>query len=164
MAGEKYPVGDVQFDGNELGLSVVVGFLIGVGWRMARNRPLDMVFGAAGIIAGYRSIFRLLKKVQTEQQEENRKWGEKSTSKNQDNHSILPARWRRLLKYPKSPHQIRSTLYTCFDREWNLDPARWHLEAWLSTRSFLGCSIVGLNFHWTVVFVRNLIHDKKFNL
>ena len=26
---------------------------------------------------------------------------------------------------------------------------------------FLGCSVVGLNFHWTVVFVRNLIHDKK---
>ena len=26
---------------------------------------------------------------------------------------------------------------------------------------FLGCSVVGLNFHWTVVFVRNMIQYKK---
>ena len=58
--------------GMELGLSVVVGFLIGSwldGW-LGTDPWLLLVFGAAGIIAGYRSIFRLLKKVQTEQQEE----------------------------------------------------------------------------------------------
>jgi hypothetical protein len=27
---------------------------------------------------------------------------------------------------------------------------------------FLGCMVVGLNFYWTVVFVKNLIYDKKF--
>ena len=26
---------------------------------------------------------------------------------------------------------------------------------------FLGCAVIGLNFYWTVVFVKNLIHDKK---
>ena len=26
---------------------------------------------------------------------------------------------------------------------------------------FLGCTVIGLNFHWTVMFVRNMIHDKK---
>ena len=58
--------------GMELGLSVVVGFLIGSwldGW-LGTDPWLLLVFGAAGIIAGYRSIFRLLKKVQTKQQEE----------------------------------------------------------------------------------------------
>ena len=58
--------------GMELGLSVVVGFLIGSwldGW-LGTDPWLLLVFGAAGIIAGYRSIFRLLKKVQTGQKEE----------------------------------------------------------------------------------------------
>ena len=61
--------------GMELGLSVVVGFLIGSwldGW-LGTDPWLLLVFGAAGIIAGYRSIFRLLKKVQNEQQEESGK-------------------------------------------------------------------------------------------
>ena len=40
-----------------------------LGW-LGTDPWLLLVFGAAGIIAGYRSIFRLLKKVQTEQQEE----------------------------------------------------------------------------------------------
>ena len=26
---------------------------------------------------------------------------------------------------------------------------------------FLGCAVIGLNFYWTFVFVKNLIHDKK---
>ncbi|MDP6729262.1 MAG: AtpZ/AtpI family protein [SAR324 cluster bacterium] len=57
--------------GMELGLSVVVGFLIGSwldGW-LGTEPWLLLIFGAAGIIAGYRSIFRLLKKVQSEQEE-----------------------------------------------------------------------------------------------
>ena len=54
--------------GLELGLSVVAGFLIGSwmdGW-LGTEPWLLLVFGAAGIIAGYRSIFRLVKKVQSE--------------------------------------------------------------------------------------------------
>jgi ATP synthase protein I len=59
--------------GMELGLSVVTGFLIG----NFLDKWLDtepwflLIFGVAGIIAGYRSIFRLLKKVQSEMKEEN---------------------------------------------------------------------------------------------
>ena len=58
--------------GMELGLSVVVGFLIGSwldGW-LGTEPWLLLIFGAAGIIAGYRSIFRILKKVHSEQEEE----------------------------------------------------------------------------------------------
>ena len=52
--------------GLELGLSVVVGFLIG-GWldKWLQTDPYFLlIFGIAGIIAGYRSIFRLVKKIQ----------------------------------------------------------------------------------------------------
>ena len=52
--------------GLELGLSVVVGFLIG-SWldKWLETGPYFLlIFGIAGIIAGYRSIFRLIKKVQ----------------------------------------------------------------------------------------------------
>ena len=52
--------------GLELGLSVVVGFLIG-SWldKWLETEPYFLlIFGIAGIIAGYRSIFRLVKKVQ----------------------------------------------------------------------------------------------------
>ena len=72
MAGEKYPVGDVQFDGNGTGPFRGGRFSdreLADGW-LGTDPWLLLVFGAAGIIAGYRSIFRLLKKVQTEQQEE----------------------------------------------------------------------------------------------
>ena len=58
--------------GMELGLSVVIGFLIG-NWLDAwlETDPWFLfIFGASGIIAGYRSIFRLLKKVQSEMKEE----------------------------------------------------------------------------------------------
>ena len=51
--------------GLELGLSVVVGFLIG-GWldKWLQTDPYFLlIFGIAGIIAGYRSIFRLVKRV-----------------------------------------------------------------------------------------------------
>ncbi len=52
--------------GLELGLSVVVGFLIGSGLdKWLETEPyLLIIFGIAGVIAGYRSIFRLVKKVQ----------------------------------------------------------------------------------------------------
>ena len=58
--------------GLELGLSVVVGFLIG-SWM---DEWLDttpwflLVFGLCGIIAGYRSIFRLVKRIQDESKQE----------------------------------------------------------------------------------------------
>ena len=54
--------------GLELGLSVVVGFLIG-SWldKWLDTGPyLLLIFGIAGIIAGYRSIFRLVKRVQSD--------------------------------------------------------------------------------------------------
>ncbi|MGA1598866.1 MAG: AtpZ/AtpI family protein [bacterium] len=58
--------------GLELGLSVIVGFLLG-SWldRYFGTEPwLLLIFGISGIIAGYRSVFRLLKKVQQEPLEE----------------------------------------------------------------------------------------------
>jgi len=54
--------------GLELGLSVVVGFIIG-GWldKWLETEPYFLlIFGIAGIIAGYRSIFRLVKRVQSD--------------------------------------------------------------------------------------------------
>ena len=52
--------------GLEIGLSVVVGFLIGSGLdKWLETEPyLLIIFGIAGIIAGYRSLFRLVKKNQ----------------------------------------------------------------------------------------------------
>ena len=58
--------------GLELGLSVVVGFLIGSwldGW-LGTYPWLLLVFGTAGIVAGYRSIFRLMKRVRSDEQQE----------------------------------------------------------------------------------------------
>jgi len=58
--------------GLELGLSVIVGFLLG-SWldRYFGTEPwLLLIVGISGIIAGYRSVFRLLKKVQQEPLEE----------------------------------------------------------------------------------------------
>ena len=58
--------------GLELGLSVVVGFLIGSwldGW-LGTDPWLLLVFGTAGIVAGYRSIFRLVKRVRSDEQQE----------------------------------------------------------------------------------------------
>ncbi len=54
--------------GLELGLSVVVGFLIG-SWLddWLETEPwFLLIFGIAGIVAGYRSIFRLVKRVQAD--------------------------------------------------------------------------------------------------
>ena len=54
--------------GLELGLSVVVGFLIGswIDEWLATDPWFLLIFGIAGIIAGYRSIFRLVKRVQAD--------------------------------------------------------------------------------------------------
>tara|TARA_Y100001970_G_C13873680_1_gene670308 strand:- start:323 stop:541 length:219 start_codon:yes stop_codon:yes gene_type:complete len=54
--------------GLELGLSVVVGFLIGSGLdKWLKTEPYFLIiFGIAGVIAGYRSIFRLVKKIQSD--------------------------------------------------------------------------------------------------
>ena len=58
--------------GLELGLSVVVGFLIGSwldGW-LGTDPWLLLLFGTAGIVAGYRSIFRLVKRVRSDEKHE----------------------------------------------------------------------------------------------
>ena len=54
--------------GLEVGLSVVVGFLIGTwldDWLDSAPWSL-IIFGIAGIIAGYRSMFRIVKRVQSD--------------------------------------------------------------------------------------------------
>ncbi len=54
--------------GLEVGLSVVVGFLIGTwldDWLDSAPWFL-IIFGIAGIIAGYRSMFRIIKRVQSD--------------------------------------------------------------------------------------------------
>ena len=54
--------------GLELGLSVVVGFLIGslLDKWLGTEPWLLLLFGIAGITAGYRSIFRLVKRIQAD--------------------------------------------------------------------------------------------------
>ena len=54
--------------GLEVGLSVVVGFLIGT-WldEWFETEPwFLLIFGIAGIIAGYRSMFRMVKRMQSD--------------------------------------------------------------------------------------------------
>ena len=54
--------------GLEVGLSVVVGFLIGT-WldEWFETAPWFLIiFGMAGVIAGYRSMFRMVKRMQSE--------------------------------------------------------------------------------------------------
>ena len=54
--------------GLEVGLSVVVGFLIGT-WmdEWLKTAPWFLIiFGLAGIIAGYRSMFRMVKRMQSD--------------------------------------------------------------------------------------------------
>ena len=58
--------------GLELGLSVVVGFLIG-SWLdnwLETDPWMLLLFGTAGIVAGYRSIFRLMKRVQSDEKKD----------------------------------------------------------------------------------------------
>ena len=54
--------------GLEVGLSVVVGFLIGTwldDWLETEPWFL-LIFGIAGIIAGYRSMFRMVKRMRSD--------------------------------------------------------------------------------------------------
>ena len=67
--------------GLEVGLSVVVGFLIGT-WldKLLETAPwFLLIFGIAGITAGYRSMFRMVKRMQSET-ETGQKNGTKSSS------------------------------------------------------------------------------------
>ena len=87
---------------------------------------------------------------------------ENQTSKNQDNHSS-PTSTEDAPEIPEeSPSDQIRTLYTILLTVSGiliLLAGILKLDYLLGV--FLGCSVVGLNFHWTVVFVRNLIHDKK---
>ena len=54
--------------GLEVGLSVVVGFLMGT-WldEWLETAPwFLLIFGIAGVIAGYRSMFRMVKRMQSD--------------------------------------------------------------------------------------------------
>ncbi len=88
---------------------------------------------------------------------------ENQTSKNQDNHSNPTSTMKDAPEIPEeSPSDQVRTLYTIFLTVSGiliLLAGILKLDYLLGV--FLGCSVVGLNFHWTVVFVRNLIHDKK---
>ena len=87
---------------------------------------------------------------------------ENQTSKNQDKHSS-PTSTEDAPEIPEeSPSDQVRTLYTILLTVSGiliLLAGILKLDYLLGV--FLGCSVVGLNFHWTVVFVRNLIHDKK---
>ena len=87
---------------------------------------------------------------------------ENQTSKNQDNHSS-PTSTEDAPEIPEeSPSDQVRNLYTILLTVSGiliLLTGILKLDYLLGV--FLGCSVVGLNFHWTVVFVRNLIHDKK---
>ena len=167
VAGEKYPVGDVQFDGNGTGPFRGGRFsdreLAG---RMARNRPLV----AAGLWCGWDHC-RISQHLPAFEKSANRttrgrirKMSEENqTSKNQDNHSSPTSTMEETPEIPEeSPSDQVRTLYTILLTVSGiliLLAGILKLDYLLGV--FLGCSVVGLNFHWTVVFVRNLIHDKK---
>ena len=89
---------------------------------------------------------------------------ENQTSKNQDNHSNPTSTMEDAPEIPEeSPSDQVRILYTILLTVSGiliLLAGILKLDYLLGV--FLGCSVVGLNFHWTVVFVRNLIHDKKF--
>ena len=67
--------------GLEVGLSVVVGFLIGTCLdKWLNSAPWFLIiFGIAGIIAGYRSMFRMVKRMQSDT-ETGQKNGTKSST------------------------------------------------------------------------------------
>lgn len=75
MAGErnKYQ-GWLRFSamGLELGLAVIVGLLLGqwLDGQFGTDPWLTLLFLIFGMIAGFRSVYRLLREVQTQQQNE----------------------------------------------------------------------------------------------
>ncbi|MFL2772420.1 MAG: ATP synthase subunit I [bacterium] len=87
---------------------------------------------------------------------------ENQTSKNQDNHSN-PSSTEDAPEIPEeSPSdQVRTLYIILLTVSGILILLAGVLKLDYLLGVFLGCSVVGLNFHWTVVFVRNLIHDKK---
>ena len=54
--------------GLEVGLSVVVGFLIGTWFdKWLETEPWFLIiFGVAGVIAGYRGMYRMVKRMQSD--------------------------------------------------------------------------------------------------
>ncbi|MEC8187739.1 MAG: ATP synthase subunit I [SAR324 cluster bacterium] len=87
---------------------------------------------------------------------------ENQTSKNQDNHSN-PTSTEDAPEIPEeSPSdQVRTLYIILLTVSGILILLAGILKLDYLLGVFLGCSVVGLNFHWTVVFVRNLIQDKK---
>ena len=88
---------------------------------------------------------------------------ENQTSKNHDNHSNPISRMEEPPKIPEeSPSdQVRTLYIILLTVSGILILLAGILKLDYLLGVFLGCSVVGLNFYWTVVFVRNLIHDKK---
>ena len=88
---------------------------------------------------------------------------ENQTSNNQDNHSNPNSRMEEPPEISEeSPSDQVRALYTILlTMSGILILLAGILKLDYLLGVFLGCSVVGLNFHWTVVFVRNLIYDKK---
>ena len=88
---------------------------------------------------------------------------ENPTSKNKDNHSNPNSTMEEPPEIPEeSPSdQVRTLYIILLTVSGILILLAGILKLDYLLGVFLGCSVVGLNFHWTVVFVRNLIHDKK---
>ena len=87
---------------------------------------------------------------------------ENQTSKNQDNHSNRSSTEDAHEIPEESPSdQVRTLYIILLTVSGILILLAGILKLDYLLGVFLGCSVVGLNFHWTVVFVRNLIHDKK---
>ena len=87
---------------------------------------------------------------------------ENQTSKNQDNHSNPTSTEDAPEISEESPSdQVRTLYIILLTVSGILILLAGILKLDYLLGVFLGCSVVGLNFHWTVVFVRNLIHDKK---
>ncbi len=88
---------------------------------------------------------------------------ENQTSKHQDNHFNPSSTIEEPPEIPEeSPSDQVRTLYTILLTVSGISillAGILKLDYLLGVS--LGCSVVGLNFHWTVVFVRNLIQDKK---
>ena len=88
---------------------------------------------------------------------------EKQTSKNQDNHSKPTSTMEDAPEIPEeSPSDQVRPLYTILLTVSGiliLLTGILKLDYLLGV--FLGCSVVGLNFNWTVAIVSYLIHDKK---
>ena len=88
---------------------------------------------------------------------------ENPTSKNQDNHSISTSTMEEPPEiHEESPSdQVRTLYIILLTVSGILILLAGILKLDYLLGVFLGCLVIGLNFHWTVVFVHNLIHEKK---